>query len=123
MQLPALGPPITQMPVTSVLDLDWPARIGRDTRLIRGRSFAGEGKVRQVEYSIDNAGWREAELLPPNIEGAWARWQFTWDPEPGRHEIRVRAIDEQGRTQPESVPWNHFGYLYNAVVAHPVTVS
>jgi hypothetical protein len=76
-----------------------------------------------VVYSVDHAPWQEAELLPPNIEGAWVCWQFSWTPTPGQHEIRVRATDEQGRTQPDSVPWNHHGYLYNAVVAHPVTVS
>jgi len=28
----------------------------------------------------------------------------------------------QGRTQPDTVPWNHHGYLYNAVIGHPITV-
>jgi DMSO/TMAO reductase YedYZ molybdopterin-dependent catalytic subunit len=123
MQFPALGPPITGMPVMSVIDLDWPAKLGVDAETIRGRSFAGEGKVRDVVYSVDNGSWRAAELLPPNIDGAWVRWQFHWKPTPGRHEIRVRATDERGRTQPDSVTWNHHGYLYNAVVTHPVTVS
>lgn len=123
MQFPALGPPITEMPVMSVLDLDWPAKLTSDTKTIRGRSYAGEGKVREVIYSVDKAPWQAATLLAPNIEGSWARWQFDWAPAPGKHEIRVRATDEQGRTQPESVPWNHHGYLYNAVVSHPVTIS
>ncbi len=123
MQFPAMGPAIIEMPVTSMLDLDWPGKVGMDAGIIRGRAFAGEGKVRDVVYSIDNGSWQPAELLPPNIEGAWVRWQFRWNPTPGGHEIRVRATDEQGRSQPESVPWNHHGYLYNAVVAHPVTVS
>ena len=30
MQYPALGPAITEMPVTSMIDLDWPAKIGLD---------------------------------------------------------------------------------------------
>jgi len=123
MQFPALGAPITEMPVKSVLDLDWPAKLGRETKLIHGRSSAGEGNVREVSYSIDKSAWQPAELLPPHIEGAWVRWQFRWNPQLGHHEIRVRATDEKGRTQPESVPWNHHGYLYNAIVAHPVTVS
>ncbi len=123
MQYPALGPPITEMPVTSMIDLDWPAQIGVDRRVISGRAFAGEGRVQEVRYRIDNSPWKMAELLPPNIEGCWVRWQFNWDPAPGRHEIRVRARDEQGRAQQDEVPWNHHGYLYNAVVAHPVEVS
>ena len=34
---------ITEMPVMSVIDLDWPARIPPGATVIRGRSFAGEG--------------------------------------------------------------------------------
>lgn len=119
----ALGPPITEMPVMSVIDLDWPARIGPGSTVIRGRSFAGEGKVREVAYNIDNGPWRSARMLSPNIEASWVQWQFEWDAAPGHHEIRVRATDQNGRRQPDSVPWNHHGYLYNAVVAHPVQVG
>jgi hypothetical protein len=30
--------------------------------------------------------------------------------------------DDQGNTQPETVPFNEQGYLYGAVVEHPVSV-
>jgi len=123
MQFPALGPAITEMPVMSVLDLDWPGEISSEVKTIHGRSFAGEGKLREVVYSIDDGEWKPAELTGPDIEGCWRQWEFDWHPSPGKHEIRVRATDDRGRTQPDSVPWNHHGYLYNAVVAHPVTVS
>ncbi len=117
----AEGQIITEMPVMSVIDLDWPATVPAGPRVVRGRSFAGEGRVREVAYSVDGAPWQQAELLPPNIAAAWVRWQFAWDAAPGYHEIRVRATDERGRTQPDTVPWNDKGCLYNAVVAHPVT--
>ncbi len=123
MEYPALGPAITEMPVMSALDLDWPGEVSWDTKTIQGRAFAGEGRVREVVYRIDDGQWRTAELIGPDIEGCWRQWQFEWEPTPGKHEIRVRATDDRGRTQPNSVPWNHHGYLYNAVVAHPVTVS
>lgn len=123
MQFPALGPAITEMPVMSVLDLDWPAEISADTTMMHGRSFAGEARVREVVYSIDGSKWKSAELSGPDIEGCWRQWSFAWNQNPGKHEIRVRATDDRGRTQPDSVPWNHHGYLYNAVVAHPVTVA
>jgi hypothetical protein len=45
-------------------------KLPKGTTTIRGRSFAGEGKVPDVEYSIDGQPWRSAELLPPNIEYA-----------------------------------------------------
>jgi hypothetical protein len=34
----------------------------------------------------------------------------------------VRATDEAGNRQPDRVPYNEQGYLYNAVVDHPITV-
>jgi DMSO/TMAO reductase YedYZ molybdopterin-dependent catalytic subunit len=118
----APGPAITEMPVISALDLDWPAELSRDVTVIRGRSFAGEATVSEVLYNIDGGEWKGAELDPTNIEGCWRRWSFRWEPTPGKHQIRVRATDDRGRTQPDAVPWNDGGYLYNAVVAHPVVV-
>jgi hypothetical protein len=34
----------------------------------------------------------------------------------------TRATDEKGNSQPDAVKWNSLGYLYSAVVSHPVTV-
>ena len=101
----------------------WPARVAPGDATIRGRAFAGEGRVRSVAYSVDDGPWREAELVPPNVEACWVRFRFPWTATPGSHEIRLRATDERGCRQPDSVPWNHHGYLYNAVVAHPVHVG
>lgn len=120
---PALGPPITEMPVMSLLELDWPAIMPAGHHTVRGRSFAGEARVREVVWSVDGGPWRDAQLFGPDIQASWRRWCFEWDAEPGHHEIRVRAIDERGRSQPDRVPWNDLGYLYNAVVAHPIEVS
>jgi hypothetical protein len=50
------------------------------------------------------------------------RWDFQWDARPGDYAIRVRAADERGNTQPAGVPFNEQGYLYNAVVGHPISV-
>jgi hypothetical protein len=51
------------------------------------------------------------------------QWSFDWDATPGFHILRTRATDDQGNTQPDSWPFNQQGYLYGAVVAHPVTVA
>lgn len=121
-QAPALGPVITEMPVSSIIQLDRPAVLTAGRQTIRGRAYAGEGAIRDVAYSIDDGPWRAAELSGRCQPGVWARWRFDWDAGPGAHQIRIRATDEYGRRQPDSVPWNQRGYLYNAVVAHPVTV-
>lgn len=119
----APGKQITEMPVTSMLDLDWPGKLRRKDNLLRGRAFAGESRVREVLCQIDGSEWRSAEILPPNIEGSWVRWQMPWDPKPGCHIVRTRAEDERGRAQPDGVPWNDRGYLYHGVIAHPVEVA
>lgn len=119
---PAKGVPITEMPVMSLLELDWPATLATGRHTIHGRAYAGEGCVCAVVYSIDNGDWQPATLLEPNLAGAGARFAFDWNAEPGYHEIRLRASDQRGRTQPDSVPWNDYGCCYNAVVAHPVNV-
>ncbi|MQA86423.1 MAG: molybdopterin-dependent oxidoreductase [Streptosporangiales bacterium] len=69
---------------------------GRTYRL-RGRSWSGHG---------------------------WTGWEITWRPErPGRGVLMARATDESGNTQPAQTPFNRLGYLFGAVVRHPVTVA
>jgi hypothetical protein len=76
-----------------------------------------------VEYSLDQGKrWQRARLREPNIAAAWVRWDFDWEPTPGKHLIRVRATDDKGNTQPDHVPFHQQGYLYNAVVDHPCEV-
>ena len=76
-----------------------------------------------VAVALIGLTWQLARLQEPRISQAWARWDFDWDARPGQYVIRVKAADERGHTQPESVPWNEQGYLYNAVVDHPVMVA
>ena len=45
----------------------------------------------------------------------------TWPASPGNYTM-TRATDEAGNTQPDRVPWNDQGYLYHAVVPHPVQI-
>jgi len=120
---PADGVPITVMPPMSVVELDWPASLRAGEHTVRGRAFSGEDRVDQVDVRIDDGEWRPARLREPNIAGAWVRWEIGWCADPGEHEIRVRATDAQGHRQPDAVPWNDHGCLYNAVVAHPVHVA
>lgn len=114
--------PVTDQVPKSALELPWPARIGAGRRTITGRSWSSHGAISGVEYSVDGCPWRPARLIEPNISGAWVRWRFVWDATPGTHELRIRATDERGNTQPEDATWNELGYLYGGVVVHPVEV-
>lgn len=114
--------PVTVQVVKSALELAWPARLYRGRQEIRGRSWSPHGAISRVEYSVDGGSWCPATLLEPNIPGAWVRWSFTWNARPGSHEVRIKATDEKGNVQPETVPYNELGYLYGGVVGHPVRV-
>jgi sulfane dehydrogenase subunit SoxC len=117
-------PPLTIQPLKSVVALPWDAQLPARPQMIRGFAWTPHGRIAAVEYSVDGGStWSQASLLEPNIPLAWVRWEFHWNPEPGQHTIMTRANDEQGNRQPDSATWNRLGYLYNAVVAHQVSVS
>ena len=117
-------PPLTVQPIKSVVALPWEATLPPGPQMVRGFAWSPHGRIAAVEYSLDgNGSWSEARLIEPNVPLAWVRWEFAWDPAPGRHTITTRAVDEQGNRQPDTIPWNRLGYLYNAVVPHPVQVG
>jgi DMSO/TMAO reductase YedYZ molybdopterin-dependent catalytic subunit len=69
-------------------------------------------------------GWHPAKLKSPDVPQAWVRWSFDWTPPgPGSYQLRARATDQTGQRQPETVPFNKNGYLFWAVVRHPVQVG
>ncbi|MEZ0071374.1 sulfite oxidase [Planotetraspora sp. GP83] len=119
----AEGVPITSVPVASLVELPWPARLRPGPQVIRGRAFAGEHRVVTVDYRLDDGPWRPALLTSPETPGAWARWQFRWDAEPGKHVLQVRATDDKGHIQPGATTWNDLGYCYNSILSHPVVVG
>ena len=120
---PAKGLPLSLQNVKSAFELPWNGELLAGRTLLRGRSWSGEGKISKVEVSLDREiTWQTARLREPNIPRAWVRWDLDWDAQPGDYSLRARATDERGTRQPVIVPWNDQGYLYGAVVKHPVTV-
>ncbi len=120
---PAKGEVITAQNIKSAFELAMPGSLTAGQHLIRGRSWSAKGKISLIEVSFDaGKSWHEARLREPNLPGAWARWDIDWDAKPGNYNLQARATDEKGNTQPLSVPFNEKGYLYGAVVNHPVRV-
>jgi DMSO/TMAO reductase YedYZ molybdopterin-dependent catalytic subunit len=123
---PADGAPVTRQVVKSAFELAWNARLESGVRhLLRGRSWSGDGRIRHVDVSTDDgASWRPARPIGAGPDQAWQRWEFPWrPPAPGAYTLRARATDVTGATQPAQTPYNSLGYLFGAVVAHPVTVA
>jgi len=96
-----------------------------DTSLdIRGHAWAGDHRVDDVYTSIDfGASWQKAKLRKPANRLAWQHWSASVEfPETGYFEVWVRAVDEEGTSQPVVLPgWNPRGYLNNA--CHRIAVS
>jgi sulfane dehydrogenase subunit SoxC len=116
------SPLLTNQLVKSAFELPWGATLPAGPRTLTGRSWSGAGLIKHVEVSVDGSTtWRRAELQRPNIPMAWTRWSTPWNPLPGEHRLRARATDDKGNRQPDSVPFNTQGYLYWAVVDHPIT--
>lgn len=125
---PPEGELLTTQAVKSAFDLppfdaQTPIPLSAGRHVLHGRSWSGTGKIQQVQVSIDGHHWKQAELVGPNKPEAWTRWKFIWNAPPGQHVLRARATDQDGRIQPDEVPFNTQGYLFWAVVHYPVTVT
>ena len=117
-------PLLTTQVVKSALELPFPATLRPGRRWLTGRSWSGEGRITKVEVAFDDSRrWHHAQLGRDNSVQAWRQWSIPWNAHPGEHTIRVRARDDRGNVQPASVPFNEQGYLFGAVVAHPVSVG
>ena len=119
---PPEGELIGQQNTKSAFELPWNGTLAAGgTHHLTGRSWSGTGGVREVEVSTDGRAWHRA--IPHGHDGAWLRWSLPWRPRPGTYTLRARATDRTGATQPDIAPYNTQGYLFGAVVNHPVTVT
>ncbi|WP_405923508.1 sulfite oxidase [Streptomyces sp. NBC_00035] len=118
--------PLTRQTLKSAFELAWNAGIPAGTgHRLTGRSWSGAGGVVRVDVSTDGgATWKRARLYDVPRRAGWVRWSTDWRPTtPGTYTLLARATDTTGRTQPETTLVNTQGYLFDAVVRHPVQVS
>lgn len=118
---PAEGSVLGRQNTKSAFELPWNGTFEAGSHELHGRSWSGTGGVRKVEVSTDGLTWRRA--VSRGHDGGWLRWPLPWRPTPGSYTLRARATDVTGATQPDVVPFNTQGYLFGAVVNHPVTVG
>lgn len=122
------GVPCTRMRVNSLMappgipDFYARKRFAQAGRIeIRGRAWSGSGVVKRVAFAVDGE-WTDAELDVPIGEHAWRGWRAQWDAVPGEHELRCRATDAAGETQPLEPVWDATGFGNNSAQTVAVTV-
>ncbi len=72
---------------------------------VAGVAWAQTRGISKVEVQVDDGPWVPARLADALNDTTWRQWVYEWDATPGNHQLRVRATDETGETQPrERVP-------------------
>jgi len=122
------GGEITTQNIKSSLNIAWEAELNAGRNRIRGVARSPHGAIEKVEWwATSESGARQkvaqAQLLPPFLKYAWTQFAFEWDAPPGKWTLSTRATDIHGNSQPDEIPFNLEGYLFNQVYAHPVVVK
>ena len=100
--------------ITSVRDGDTVAA-GKPVAL-RGMAFDGGFGIRDVAVSVDGGRtWTSASFGRDLGKYSFREWQITATLPAGMHEIRVRAVNAIGQSQPSEPLWNPAGYMRNVV--------
>ena len=123
-QGPAQGRAVTTQVINSALALPWPAELAGGRHRIRGYATSPHGSITHVEWSADSgATWFDAEVEAPPSRYSWTPFSFSWIAEPGEHSLTTRAFDAAGNAQPERMPFNARGYLFNEPLPHPIRIT
>ncbi|MFZ1426312.1 MAG: molybdopterin-dependent oxidoreductase [Geminicoccaceae bacterium] len=84
--------------------------------LLRGIAFDGGSGIRQVQVSTDRGhGWTDAALGEDLGNYSFRAWQTSITLAAGSHALQVRAVANDGQTQPVEQPWNPSGYLRSQI--------
>ncbi len=88
-----------------------------ETIRVRGIAFDGGGGIEEILFSPDpRQGWQVGRLGESQGKFAFREWTVNWTPKrAGLHELRVKATNRLGQSQPLEPLWNPAGYMRNVV--------
>lgn len=92
----------TDAPIKLSSRIDTPrplATVAAGRRAIGGVAWAQHVGVAAVEVRLDGGPWQSATLGPDAGVDYWRQWYLAWDATPGKHQIAVRAIGQDGTEQ------------------------
>jgi DMSO/TMAO reductase YedYZ molybdopterin-dependent catalytic subunit len=90
-----MGPILTESRIDAIAPN--PPKAG--PTVLAGVAWAPTRGISRVEVQIDTGPWGVAHLADAISADTWRQWSFPWTATEGRHLVRVRATDGQGRTQ------------------------
>ena len=90
---------------------------------VSGIAFDGGRGIREVVFSADGGKtWREAELGEDLGKYSFRKWTIPFQPErAGNYELKIKATNRTGQSQPFEPLWNPAGYMRNVVETLRVT--
>ena len=91
---------------------------------VRGIAFDGGQGIREVAYSVDGGqNWRNASLGLELSRYSFREFTFGFTPQRGSHDLRVRAWNRSGNSQPAQALWQPAGYMRNVVESVKITAA
>lgn len=91
---------------------------------VKGIAFDGGFGIREVAVSQDGGNaWRTASLSEDLGRYSFREWRTAMRLKPGMHELKVRAVNRIGQSQPMRALWNPYGYMRNVVETVRVRAS
>jgi sulfite dehydrogenase len=121
---PAATRPIGRFTVRSfITSLQDGARLRAGQQaVVRGIAFDGGQGIREVAWSADGGQtWREAALGADLGRYSFREFTFAFTPDKGAYDLRVRAWNRSGQSQPMEALWQPAGYMRNVVERVSVT--
>jgi DMSO/TMAO reductase YedYZ molybdopterin-dependent catalytic subunit len=92
--------------------------------IVRGIAFDGGQGIREVAWSTDGGQtWRAAKLGDDLGRYSFREFTFPFTPEKGTYDVRVRAWNRSGQSQPMEALWQPAGYMRNVVERIAVTAG
>jgi len=95
----------TDAPIRTMARIEVPkplSTVAAGAIAIAGTAWAQHRGIERVEVQVDDEQWGEARLGEVPSVDTWRQWWIPWNAKPGRHTIRARATDKDGKTQPDA---------------------
>jgi len=122
---PAATIPINRLNVRSfITSLSDGAKVKPGRIRLKGIAFDGGKGIKEVAVSTDGGkNWTPAKLGRDLGKYSFREWSLAVNLAAGTYELKVRATNNAGDTQPAEARWNPAGYMRNVIETVRVTAA